>query len=71
MTDINELMRSGGVRRLTRRDLLRRAGVGASALSASALLAACGVSGETEQNQPAGEDKLTTNKETGELNFAN
>ena len=71
MTDLNELMRSGGVRRLSRRDLLRRAGVGASALSASALLAACGVSGETEQNQPAGEDKLTTNKETGELNFAN
>jgi len=50
---------------------LRRAGVGASALSASALLAACGVQGETEQNQPASEDKLTTNKETGELNFAN
>ena len=71
MTDLNELMRSGGVRRLSRRDLLRHAGVGASALSASALLAACGVSGETEQNQPAGEDKLTTNKETGELNFAN
>lgn len=71
MTDLNDLMRSGGVRRLTRRDLLRRAGVGASALSASALLAACGVSGETEQNQPAGEDKLTTNKQTGALNFAN
>ncbi|MDQ3661469.1 MAG: spermidine/putrescine ABC transporter substrate-binding protein [Actinomycetota bacterium] len=71
MTDLNDLMRSGGVRRLTRRDLLRRAGVGASALSASALLAACGVQGETQQEQPAGEDKLTTNKETGELNFAN
>ena len=71
MTDLNDLMRSGGVRRLSRRDLLRRAGVGASALSASALLAACGVSGETEQNQPAGEDKLTTNKKTGELIFAN
>jgi spermidine/putrescine transport system substrate-binding protein len=70
MTELRDLMMSGGVRRLTRRDLLRRAGIGASALSASALLAACGVEGETA-NQPAGEDKLTTNKKTGELNFAN
>ncbi len=71
MTELNDLMMSGGVRRISRRDLLRRAGVGASALSASALLAACGVQGETERNQPAGEDELTTDKKTGELNFAN
>jgi spermidine/putrescine transport system substrate-binding protein len=62
------------VRRLTRRDLLRRAGAGAGAMSLGALLAACGVSGEAEQDAGGGggeKDPLTTTEKNGELNFAN
>jgi spermidine/putrescine transport system substrate-binding protein len=61
------------VRRITRRDLMRRAGAGAGAMSLGALLAACGVSGEAERNTSGGgkKDPLTTTEITGELNFAN
>lgn len=59
-------------RSITRRDLLRRVGVGAGALSVSAFLAACGIRGEQERNTgDAGDDGLTTNKVAGEINFAN
>ncbi|MDQ4142887.1 MAG: spermidine/putrescine ABC transporter substrate-binding protein [Actinomycetota bacterium] len=59
-------------RSMTRRDLLRRMGIGAGALSVSAFLAACGIGGEAERNQSNGEDAgLTTEEKTGELNFAN
>ena len=57
---------------MTRRDLLRRMGIGAGALSVSALLAACGVEGEAERNAAeGGKDELTTTEVQGELNFAN
>jgi spermidine/putrescine transport system substrate-binding protein len=57
---------------MTRRDLLRRMGIGAGALSLSAFLAACG----TEGTAPSGGDEeerdpLTTNQIQGELDFAN
>ncbi|HZA20457.1 MAG TPA: spermidine/putrescine ABC transporter substrate-binding protein, partial [Actinomycetota bacterium] len=57
---------------MTRRDLLRRMGIGAGALSLSAFLAACGTEGEG----PSGgggtkKDPLTTNEIQGELDFAN
>jgi spermidine/putrescine transport system substrate-binding protein len=58
--------------RISRRDLLRRAGIGAGSVSLTALLAACGIEGEAERAQSGGqEDTLTTNKSTGQLNFAN
>ena len=62
------------VRRITRRDLMRRAGAGAGAWSLGALLAACGVAGEAERNTGGGggeKDPLTTTEKNGELNFAN
>jgi spermidine/putrescine transport system substrate-binding protein len=71
----DEMVRATGGRRLTRRDLLKRAGYGAGAASLSALLAACGIGGQ----EPAGGGSggggesagFTTDKVTGELNFAN
>jgi spermidine/putrescine transport system substrate-binding protein len=67
------MMHAPRLRRLTRRDLLRRAGAGAGAMSLGALLAACGVAGEAERNTGGGgeKDPLTTTEENGELNFAN
>ena len=59
-------------RGITRRELLRRMGVGAAGMSASAFLAACGVEGEAENGGGNGEaDTLTTTEKQGELNFAN
>jgi spermidine/putrescine transport system substrate-binding protein len=55
---------------MTRRDLLRRAGIGAGALSVSALLAACGIGGDSEE-EGSKDDGFTTTKEQGELDFAN
>ena len=47
-------------------------GVGAGALSVTALAAACGIQGESEDPGAQGEDNtLTTNEMQGELNFAN
>jgi spermidine/putrescine transport system substrate-binding protein len=59
---------------ISRRDLLRRMGIGAGALSLSAFLAACGVEGTkspdaTNSDEPGG--GLTTTQQAGELNFAN
>jgi spermidine/putrescine transport system substrate-binding protein len=62
-------------RNMTRRDLLRRMGIGAGAVSLSALLAACGIGGEAERSDGNGEDEeedtLTTTEKQGVLDFAN
>lgn len=73
MADGNELERLARLRgAISRRELLRRAGMGAGALSMSAWLAACGIGGEADTGGGGDEgDGLTTTKETGELNFAN
>lgn len=47
-------VRGAMMRRLSRRDLLRYAGVGAGAVSMSAILAACGVSGDKKTAEPTG-----------------
>jgi spermidine/putrescine transport system substrate-binding protein len=70
--EFQRLLRQQPRRAMTRRDLLRRMGIGAGALSVSALLAACGVEGEAERNAAeSGKDELTTTEVQGELNFAN
>ena len=60
-------------RPMTRRDLLRRAGIGAGALSVSAFLAACGIDAQNNESngESKGDGELTTNEKVGELNFAN
>ena len=57
------------VQSISRRELLRRVGIGAGAVSATALLAACGIGGEQEDE--GAKDTLTTTKQQGELDFAN
>jgi spermidine/putrescine transport system substrate-binding protein len=62
--------------RMTRRDLLRRMGIGAGAMSMAALAAACGVGGNDDDNGNGGNgnggsDPLTTNEIQGQLDFAN
>ena len=58
--------------RISRRDLLRRAGTGAGALSLAAFLAACGIDPQGPQSGSGSEDDgLTTDKKAGELDFAN
>ncbi|MFN2489983.1 MAG: PotD/PotF family extracellular solute-binding protein [Actinomycetota bacterium] len=74
--EFQRLLASAPRRRMTRRDLLRRMGVGAGALSMSAWLAACGIEGESGDGGSGGggngeEDTLTTTEEQGELQFAN
>jgi spermidine/putrescine transport system substrate-binding protein len=70
--ELRRLLRQQPRRTMTRRDLLRRMGIGAGALSVSALLAACGVEGEADRSEAGGgEDELTTTEVQGELNFAN
>jgi spermidine/putrescine transport system substrate-binding protein len=70
--DLERLLKQQPRRSMTRRDLLRRMGIGAGALSVSALLTACGVEGEAERNAAGGgADELTTTQAQGELNFAN
>ena len=63
------LQSMAGRRSMTRRDLLRRAGAGAGALSVGAFLAACGIGGESEDTKQ--DDGFTTTKEQGELDWAN
>lgn len=62
-----------GPSELTRRDLLRKLGVGAGALSLNAWLAACGIGGQeqTPGASKTGGTDFTTDEITGELNFAN
>jgi spermidine/putrescine transport system substrate-binding protein len=70
--ELNRLLAGAPGRRLTRRDLLRRVGVGAGAVSATAWLAACGIQGESAPTtQGNGQDALTTNKVKGQLDIAN
>jgi spermidine/putrescine transport system substrate-binding protein len=57
--------------RITRRELLRRMGIGAAGMSTSAFLAACGVQGQAENGGDDEDDTLTTTEKQGELNFAN
>nr|MBA2601776.1 spermidine/putrescine ABC transporter substrate-binding protein [Actinomycetota bacterium] len=72
MSDRYDLSAIAGDRRdISRRELLRRAGIGAGAVSMSAFLAACGVGGSNETGDQNQDDGLTTTKENGELNFAN
>lgn len=60
---------------LSRRELLRRMGIGAGALSVSAWLAACGIdspsNNEENGNGTQPENELTTTEVVGQLNFAN
>jgi spermidine/putrescine transport system substrate-binding protein len=58
---------------MSRRDLLRRMGIGAGGLTISAWMAACGIQGQETQSGEGGggERELTTTKVQGELNFAN
>ena len=72
---IQRLAASGPQRRghITRRDLLRRMGVGVGALSVSAFLAACGVEGTSENNKGNEEEgaSYAGQDPAGELDFAN
>ena len=58
-------------RGMTRRDLLRRVGLGAGAASLTAFLAACGISKEENTVDSGEKNTLTTTEEVGNLNFAN
>jgi spermidine/putrescine transport system substrate-binding protein len=70
--ELRRLLARGPRRGITRREMLRRMGIGMGALSTTALLAACGVEGEAERDTGGGSrDTYTTNEVTGELNFAN
>jgi spermidine/putrescine transport system substrate-binding protein len=62
----------GGYRDLSRRQMLKRMGVGAGAMSLGAFLAACGVEGDNEnESDPAARNELVTTQRTGEFVFAN
>src|SRR5919106_196122 len=75
MSEKNELARvlaEAPKRRMTRRDMLRRVGIGAGAMSMTAWLAACGVGGQDETSDTTEtRDELTTTQVTGTLDFAN
>ncbi|MDQ3619968.1 MAG: spermidine/putrescine ABC transporter substrate-binding protein [Actinomycetota bacterium] len=71
MSDLPDLSRINTRHDITRRELLRRAGIGAGAVSMSAFLAACGIGGGNEGGNQSEDDGLTTTEENGELNFAN
>lgn len=67
--ELDRLIESGAVRRISRRELLQRVGLGAGA---AVLLAACGVSGEDdEQSGQEAANIWDTAEKTGTLNFAN
>jgi spermidine/putrescine transport system substrate-binding protein len=70
--ELQRLVASAPRRGITRREMLRRLGIGAGALSMSAWLAACGIEGESGgSGGGGGDDGLTTTEVQGELNFAN
>lgn len=58
---------------MSRRELLRRLGIGAGGLTVSAWMAACGIEGQSNQSggSGGGDDELSTTEVEGELNFAN
>ncbi|MGH2819367.1 MAG: ABC transporter substrate-binding protein [Actinomycetota bacterium] len=68
---MRKLIASGPRRGMTRRDLLRRMGIGAAGLSMGAWLSACGTPAQNEATEGAEDDGYTTTKATGELDFAN
>lgn len=71
MSERDEIRRLfGDLPGISRREVLRRMGVGASAVSMSAFLAACGVSG-TDGTEGDQRNTLTTTKRAGEFVFAN
>jgi spermidine/putrescine transport system substrate-binding protein len=63
-------LRSGPVNRISRREMLRRMGIGVGGLSAASLLAACSIPPQIVQETEANAG-LTTNETNGTLNFAN
>jgi spermidine/putrescine transport system substrate-binding protein len=69
--EMNRLLGSAPRRVVTRREMLRRVGIGAGALSVSAWLAACGTEAQSPGSGGGEEDGLSTDKVQGELNFAN
>lgn len=74
--ELQELLAGSPQRRghISRRDLLRRMGIGAGALSVSAFLAACGTSGTNEDEPSAGNTEapsLAGQDPAGQLDFAN
>jgi len=78
LKEIQRLAASSPQRRghITRRDLLRRMGIGVGALSVSAFLAACGVEGSSENGNGNGTQEeegpsFAGQDPAGELDFAN
>ena len=69
--ELERLLASAPRRRVTRREVLRRMGAEAGALSMSAWLAACGIQGGSQDEDTDERDPLTTTEEQGELMFAN
>lgn len=59
------------IRRISRREMLRRMGIGAGGLSLAAVLAACGIEGQTQDAETDENAGFTTDEKTGMLNFAN
>ena len=57
--------------RLTRRGMFKAAGTGAGVAGLAALLAACGVSGTSQENKAAAPGFWDSQKQAGLLNFAN
>ncbi len=68
--EIARLLAEQPRRNITRRDLLRRVGLGAGAASLTAVLAACGIQKE-DTSDDSEKNTLTTTEEVGNLNFAN
>ena len=71
LSDFERALGLGTRAELSRRELLRRMGIGAGALSMTAWLAACGTEGTAPTEEEREQDTLTTTSATGELNFAN
>ncbi|CAN5487334.1 spermidine/putrescine ABC transporter substrate-binding protein [soil metagenome] len=63
--------RGAPARRISRREMLRRLGMGAGGLSLTAVLAACGIEGQSQDAESDENTGFTTNESTGTLNFAN
>lgn len=59
------------VRRISRREMLRRMGMSAGGLSLAAVLAACGIEGQSQDAESDENAGFTTNEKTGMLDFAN
>lgn len=72
MNEVDRILKGALPHGISRREMLRRIGIGAGGVSMAGLLAACGVEGESAQPAAGGgSDPLSTTKQAGELNFAN